>query len=334
MLHCYASADAIEVVIKAMGGLSPQRAQSALLIAARNDQEKAVAMLLRHGADPNKPGSWEGPGGPMLPLLACTISGAAKAAKVLLENGADPNAGEKPGRLLENAVQNGHRELAKLLRAAGTKGVSDLAFFVSIRDEAEVGKLLETAPAFAEQPAFWSKALSSAARNGDLRVVRAALEKGVPIATGPGDDAIAEAAFEGQYEAIVELLKHRPASASPDDLRHALRNAIWNSCPYEKQRPAEAFERSVKALLDAGAPVTPLDGHRSLVSTAVFTRNPGGNPKVVELLVAAGADPNPETAPGNPRLSDAIQDACKRGFAPSASTIEMFEKLAKVTIQR
>ena len=97
--------------------------------------------------------------------------------EVLLEHGADPNAGE----LLQNAIQNRHPEVAKILREAGAKGVSDLAFYIAIKDDAKVRELLQGAPSFAENPEFWAGALPAAARMGELGCVRAALDKGVML---------------------------------------------------------------------------------------------------------------------------------------------------------
>jgi len=71
------------------------------------------------------------------------------------------------------------------------------------------------------------------------------------------------------------------------------------------------------------------------VRSAVFTRNPGGNARVVEMLVAAGADPDP-LLEGGKRLSDFIQVTCDRNgcSTPLAKTIAAVEKLGKVTIER
>lgn len=175
--------------------------------------------------------------------------------------------------------------------------------------------------------------LPTAARYGDKEAVRAAIERGVPLAA----DAFAGAASEGQHEALVELLAHRKQPHDAGELRQALWNAVWNSHPYEKQRPAEAFERCVKLLLAAGALGPEAPARAILVQTAVFTRHPGGNPQVIEMLVAAGADPNPLMEPDKPqRLSDVIQAACaQQGCStPFSRTIAAVEKLAKVAIKR
>jgi hypothetical protein len=63
--------------------------------------------------------------------------------------------------------------------------------------------------------------------------------------------------------------------------------------------------------------------------------NFGGNPKVIEMLVGAGADPNPLLPGQGQRLSEQIQEiwAQNRGMSLSVPTIETFEKLAKVAIK-
>jgi len=336
MVRGFASADAIELVIKFLGKIAPARAQAAMMEAVQRDQADVVKVLLQHGADANK--AVARGGREMLPLMTCAVyEGHVKTAKVLLENGADPNGGERPGAILQAAVKHGHVEVAKLLREAGARGITDLAFSIGIKDEAEINRLLRSAPSFAENPEFWSTALPLAARTGQLHAVRVALEKGVPIQPGGGEDALGAAASEGQHEVLAELLAHRPTPANPTDLRQALLSAVSHSRPYEKQRPAADFERCVKLLLDAGAPVTDADGRNNLMNTAVFTLRPGGNSKVMEMLVAAGADPNPLSDDVvTSHLSDAIQDMYNQNGESSLliRTLETLERLARVTIKR
>lgn len=338
MVYQHASADAIESVIKARGKLDPAAAQMALIAAAHNDQAETAKLLLKHGAKANEPGKWgRSDRCDILPLMVCTVHGSPKTAKVLLDHGADPNAGERPGVLLQNAIQNGHTEVAKILRAAGAKGVSDLAFYIAVKDDAKVRDLLQAAPSFAEKPEFWAAALPTAARTGELDSARSAIEKGVPLAPNSEENAFDAAAFEGQHEVLAELLARRGQREDAGDLRQPLWSAVWNSHPYAQQRPAEAFEKCVKLLLDAGALGSDNATQNGLLHKAVFTRNPGGNPKVVEMLVAAGADPNPLVEPGKPqRLSDEIQAACaQQGCStPLARTIAAVEKAAKVLISR
>ena len=336
MIYNYASVGAIEAVIKVRGELDPASAQKALIAAAHIDQAEVANFLLAHGAKANEPGMW-GKDDPTLPLMVCTIFGSPKTAKVLIEHGADPNAGKKPGLLLQNAIQNRHKEVAKILWDAGAKGVSEFAFYIAMKDEVKVKELRTSAPPFAENSKFWAGALPTAARNGDLETVRAAIEKGVPLVPDSENNAFDAAASEGQYEALTELLAHRKKPDDAGELRQALWNAVWNSHPYAEQRPADAFERCVKLLLDAGALGADGSVRDSLVQTAVFTRYPGGNPKVIEMLVAAGADPNPLLdKEKQQRLSDVIQSACdQQGCStPFGKTIRAIERLGKVSIKR
>ncbi|RBP36406.1 hypothetical protein DES53_117117 [Roseimicrobium gellanilyticum] len=339
MVYGNASAGAMEAVIEARGKMDPAAAQRALVAAAHRDQAEVAEVLLKHGAKANEKGQW-GPSADfqILPLEECAIFGSLKTAKILLKHGADPNAGERPGGLLQIAIMNRHADVAKILREAGAKGVSDLAFHLAMKDGAKVRELLQAAPSFAEKPEFWKAALPSAARLGELDAVRVALRKGVPLAPSPEENAFDAAASEGHHEALAELLAHRGKRDDISDLKQPLWNAVWNSHPYDNQRPAPDFEKCVKLLLEAGAFAAsdnpPGPPQLVLVTTAVFTRNPGGNANVIEMLVAAGADPNPPAGGGN--LSDLMQDACtQRGCStPFERTIAAVEKAAKVVIKR
>jgi ankyrin repeat protein len=340
MIGNFASADSIEAVIKKKGSLDPEIAQRGLISAAHSDLDEVAALLLAHGAKADEEGYWgAGKNFPILPLMVCTVHGSPKTAKVLLAHGANPNAGEQSGILLQNAIQNGHADVAQILREAGAKGVSDLAFALAIKDEAKIGELLSSAPTYSENTDFWHKVLSTAARLGHLRTVRTAVEKGVPVVGDPGDNAFEAAAWEGQHEVLTELLARPGVGEDSGILQPALRAAVYNSHPYPKQRKAEAFEKCVELLLAAKAPATGGERPGSLVATAIFTRYPGGNPKVIEMLVAAGAEANPVigTIDDKPqRLSDTIQQSCsEQGCStPLGRTLQTFESLAKVKIKR
>lgn len=334
MIFGFASAAAIEAMIKSQGGLDPKDAQDALLNAAHIDKDEIARVLLANGAKANEP-DFYGPNEtyPMRPLALCTVHGGAK---VLLEYGANPNETAGFGNLLENALENGHVEVAKLLREAGAQGLSDLAFATGIKDEAKIVELLQSPPSYTDQPAFWHKVMGAAARIGDLRTLKAALASGVPEAPGSEVRGIQAAASEGQWEAVELLLAARPKNESPDTLQGALREAAFNSHPYEQQpRKDEAFEKTVELLLKAGVSPQAEENGKNIVASAVFTRNPGGNPKVVELLVAAGADPNPPILE-KVRLNEYVEQICKQNACgvPQVKTIEAVERLAGLKINR
>jgi hypothetical protein len=132
------------------------------------------------------------------------------------------------------------------------------------------------------------------------------------------------------------LLEQRLSDADPHELDGALWAAVWNSNPYKEQRPAADFEKCVGMLLEAGAPVVQKRGNRGeLMAAAVFSRNPGGNVRVMQMLATAGANPNPENEKGK-KLSEWLAEACSTPncSVPSESVLETYEKLANVKIER
>lgn len=334
----FSSGDAIEEVLKLGPPVDQDTLQKALISAAHMDKDDTALVLLNHGAKANEPGLWS-KDDPMLPLFTCCIFGSAKTAKVLLDHGADPNAGKFPGQMLKVAVHNQYKDVAKVLKDAGAKGVSDLAYALAIGDQKQIDELLKTAPMYSDNPGFWDDVLPSAAERGNLTLVRTAIEKGAPVLDKDTKvDAYYSAAFEGQWEVLDYLLKLRSPKSDPEELDQALWGAVWNCNPYPNQRPAAAFEKTVRILIAAGAPMHPKEGEAAkygVVPTAVFSRYPGSNVKVIEMLVAAGADPNPEVEKGK-RLTDEMSEACKQQgcSTPNEETVLTMEKLAHVAINR
>ena len=335
----FSKADAVEEVLKLGPKQDHETMQKALISALHMDQDEIVAVLIKYGANPNEPGLWT-KDDPLMPLMVCTIFGNTKSAKVLLDHGADPNGGKTPGQYLENAIHNQHKDLALMLKKAGEKGVSDLAFAIAMDDKKGVADLVKSAPTFAANPDFWDDVLPSAAERGDLDLVKTAVGHGVPIIDKKSKaDGYFSAAWQGQWEVLDYLLKQRDPKSDPEELSQALWGAVWNCNPYPEQRPPAAFEKTVQLLLAAGAPVKPKTGegtkYGGLVPAAVFSRYPGSNAHVIEMLVAAGADPNPEVDKGK-RLSDAMAEACKTNgcSTPNEEIVSTVERLAHVTIDR
>ena len=169
--------------------------------------------------------------------------------------------------------------------------------------------------------------------------VKAALKKGVPAVYKRRkitNNAYTSAASEGQHEVLSYLLGRRTAKSDPNELTNALWEAVWNSHPYDQQRPAADFEKCITLLIDAGAPVRKKneDGF-SHMAAAVFTRYPGGNPRVIEMLASAGADPNP-ILPDGKRLVETVSESCKkRGCSvPSEIVVDALEKAVGSSINR
>lgn len=333
------SPEALKIFFASMPPPEQATLQQGLLAAAHMDSEKSAEFLIKHGAKANEPGEWSGPKDTMRPLQACCVFGSPKTAKVLLANGADPNAGDFPGAMLRTAIFNKHKEMVEILMAAGAKGTSELSIAIALGEKQRIEELLKTAPEFSKDPEFWEGVFSAAAERGDLETVRTALKKGVPTVYKRGkipNNAFASAASEGQHEVLGYLLSQRGPESDPNELTSALWEAVWNSHPYAEQRPAGDFEKCVTLLIGAGAPVkNKSDDGFSHMTAAVFTRSPGGNPRVIEILVAAGADPNPELSDGK-HLVEAITISCKdKGCSiPNEEVVAAIEKAVGVTIDR
>jgi len=333
------SGEALETFFESLPPPNQAILQQALIAAAHMDREKSAEFLIKHGAKANEPGEWAGPKDTMLPLQVCCVFGSPNTARVLLANGADPNAGEFPGAMLRTAIFNKHKEIVEILRAAGATGTSELSIAVALRENQRIDELLKTAPDFSKDPEFWEGVFSAAAERGDLETVKTAFNKGVPTVYKRGkipNNAFASAASEGQHEVLGFLLSQRGPESDPNELTNALWDAVWNSHPYAEQRPAGDFEKCIRQLIGAGAPVKNRnDEGFSHMTAAVFTRYPGGNPRVIEMLAAAGADPNPELTDGK-HLIEVISRSCKdKGCStPNEQVIAALEKAVGVAIDR
>ena len=91
---------------------------SALHLAVFGGQEKAVRLLLEHGADPNALSTNEEVRVP--PLGTAAFVRSLPLARLLLDSGADVNGrGEGGFTALHSAAQNGDEELARLLLERG-----------------------------------------------------------------------------------------------------------------------------------------------------------------------------------------------------------------------
>ncbi len=330
----FGSAGAVEAVLKAQGKPDHAEMQLALLDACFMDRAEIAQVLLKHGANPNEPTLWHArEEEKTLPLLACTINPSAKTAQVLLDAGADPNAGDPPGLILRNAVGNGRKETAEILRKAGARGVADLAYNVTIGDQAKIDALLAAAPLFSDNPAFWESAMPNAIAAGDLRTVRAAIDHGVPVSS----NEVSAAAEAGQAEILSLVLAQRKGRWEPEELRFPLWQAVHESRSYDHQPkpPGSDYEKCASALIAAGAPLDGGKDQRFPMMAACFTAKPGGNLAMIELLVNAGADPNPPVKterPSGGRLLDYIQEQLasepQRRFGPNAEVIAALRRFA------
>ncbi|KAL8995032.1 MAG: hypothetical protein Q9169_005158 [Polycauliona sp. 2 TL-2023] len=156
----------------------------ALRQASASGRAIVVEYLLDSGADVN---SWSTAGGAL--HMAARL-GFIKVVRILLERGADPNLDARDaGQPLFSAARNEHTEVVQVLLDHGA----------SINARLELQATRHTS-------AYSYSVLARAARNGELKMVRFLLEKGVdPMVDGDGDRALQQAAAWG-HEDIVRLL--------------------------------------------------------------------------------------------------------------------------------
>jgi len=128
---------------------------------------------------------------------------------------------------------------------------------------------------------FSEQAFREAAKQGDGPTVAAAIESGVNINTPDetGTTALMLAAFDGHTE-IVKLLIKNKAQVNRVDANK--RTALIYSA--SGKNPG-----TVAALIDAGAKVDLVDGGEGW--SALMFAAAEGNPEVVKILLANGADP-------------------------------------------
>ena len=99
-----------------------RRKMTALQLAAENGHKDTVNLLIAHGADVNR-ASERKPSHKFTPLQYASANGHLNVVEVLLAHGAKVNRAfvkkKRTVTALHLANQNGHRELAKTLRAKG-----------------------------------------------------------------------------------------------------------------------------------------------------------------------------------------------------------------------
>jgi ankyrin repeat protein len=260
----------------------------------------AVRLLLRAGADPNRPmpaglfgeGHEDEPPWPV--AYAAVRSGCpADLVELLLDHGADPNTagpdGLSPHRL---AISQGRADLAALLRRRGARDdATDAERFLSAclrGDQAVARRLLADDPELAGRLTDSERgAITLAASRGDTEAVRLMLDLGFPVDARGGDDggtALHAAAYAGSAD-TVRLLLERGADIEA-------RDATWDSAPLEwakvgsGQRPGDNpqpdWAATVQVLIAAGA------------SAEDITLSPDDlkppSPEVAEILRSSGGD--------------------------------------------
>ena len=275
-------------------------------VATMKGKRNVIEALLEGGANPNAPDRYG-----KTPLHRAAEGGDASIVGALLEAGADPNAVDKDGNTsLYNATLGGDPAIIGYLLDAGAElGVSGgvhLATAVSSSHLAMVEALLAGG---ADPNHGGGVLLLEAVRDRDLPIAKALLDGGARpnVTDGDGRTALYRAVVDHEWSMVEVLLAYGadPMIGNPDSSNFLFRVAIYS-----------ADVAIIEALYEAaGNPPTDLLGIAAL----------RGNLAIVELLLAAGADPNGSSAPwplddaiaaGNPSIANALLEA---GANPNAT---------------
>jgi ankyrin repeat protein len=204
---------------------------------------------------------------PTSPLHLAAVFGQTEMAQMLIAAGAVVNTIDEEGRSpIDIAIKEGHQAIVQLLEQAGA-----------------------TVPAGATQ--FSADALLGAAKQGNLEVLRSALEAGIdPNTSEPNagrsqrhKTALMFAAEAGHVEAVELLIEH-----GADVNRHDRPGKKLGRTPLMCAATSDDADL-VRLLLEAGAIV---DAQDKRGQTALFYAVEEESAAAVEVLLEFGADPH------------------------------------------
>jgi ankyrin repeat protein len=242
-----------------------------------------------------------------LTLFSAVDGGCADQVRQLLDFGASVNARDRLGaRPLSHAAKSGHLEVVDLLLARGAPidarnlaGATALFFAAQGGHEAIVERLVAGGADINLKGRSGVSPLSAAAYAGHDAIVAMLLDRGADYLTpdDTGKPAIVYAAAAG-HNAIVERLLARKVDVNA---RYAndLTLLMWASGPDDAVPEATAVTL-VSSLLDAGARIDDQDARGR---TALMIAAEGGRGKIVDVLLAHGADRS-HTDKGGKRAAD------------------------------
>lgn len=267
-----------------------------LFSAIRGGDARAVKALLRAAGNKDAPNA-EG----VTPLLYAVMTAGPGVMRVLLDAGANVNATGPDGvTALHMAVYD--LEKTRLLLARGANpnaamknGVTPLLVAADRPGASEVVALLLAKSAVAEPKATAETALSRAARNADVALMRLLLAHGATIAGTPN---LARSAASGHCRECLRIALEGGASAN--GATRAGRSGLQDAAAFGDLE-------MVRMLVEKGADVSAADkrGYTALMRAAL-SYEPGA-PAVVEYLLAHGANVNPKNETGDTALSFAAR---------------------------
>lgn len=192
-------------------------------------------------------------------LIRACYKGDLKFVAAMLKQGVDPNVlhDNSGSRPLTSAAAGGHIEIVKLLLTAGAS---------PILQDTWVGMPPNGTP------------LENAADQGHLEIVKLLLERGADI-NQKGHFTPLRAALSNYKNDVVRFLVEAGANIDPGDLIQA----VWRG-----------NEDGSRQLLEAGAKVNVVTKNGE---TPLHFAAGSKNPRLVEMLIAAGADVNRQSDP-------------------------------------
>ena len=187
-------------------GFLPAHYEAAVVAAARNGHVNLLRLLLDRGTFPKKEDIM------MQSLLKASARGYLPVVRMLLESGINVNAINHMGQnALQQAALGGHARVVRLLLDYHAKYYAGLwgdPLYLAGKNGHEdvVQMLLEYGAPINGEGSDYCSVLTHAARNGESRMIRFLLEKGVDLQAFHLGDTALELAAEQGHEDTVRLL--------------------------------------------------------------------------------------------------------------------------------
>jgi ankyrin repeat protein len=280
--------NAVLAILVESGRLTADSLTTMLLRKADWHDVDGIRFLLEHGADPNRMTGW----GFTALHQAVRRDNALKNIEEMLDHGADPTltTREHSQSAVQIAARRGRGELLELFERRGFRvelqGVDRLIAACATDDEERVRSIAAQEPRLADEVvAQGGRLLAEFAGTRNTNGVRLLLELGVPIDApyqgdgyfdiAPNSTALHVAAWKA-HPSTVKLLIARGAHVDAVDGKGRTPLALAVKACVDSHWTDRRSPESVKALLDAGAPVAGVP-------------YPSGYADVDELLKSHGA---------------------------------------------
>jgi ankyrin repeat protein len=267
-----------------------------LFTAIRNGDVRAVKAHMREAANKDAPNA-EG----LTPLMYAVLAAGPPVLRALIDGGANVNAAGPDGvTALHMAAYDLEKTRLLLTRGANPNaalknGVTPLLIAADRPGTSEVVALLLAKSAVPDPKATAETALSRAARNADVALMRLLLARGVKISDTP---RLARSAAAGHCRECLRIALAGGADAN--GATSAGRSALQDAAAFGDLE-------MVRMLVEKGANVSAADkrGYTALMRAAL-SYEPGA-PQVVEYLLARGANVSMKNETGDTALSFAAR---------------------------